>query len=132
MKRRSLALLLCALVALAGCTTAATEEPMRTSDQSPAAGESASAPIDLGATADNQTLSFTVSLRLPGADDLDTYLAGLNVPGSPSYRKYLKPAEFGARFGLSEAKVASIVAWLEEGGLTAEAMPQRTSVAVSG
>ncbi|MGI8928085.1 MAG: S53 family peptidase [Candidatus Limnocylindrales bacterium] len=36
------------------------------------------------------------------------------------------------RFGLGSAAIARVVAWLESTGLSIEAMPQRTSIAVSG
>ena len=105
---------------------------MRTGNQAMPGGDPSAAPTQLGATAADETLSFTISLRMPRAADLDQYLAGLTQPGSPSYRKYLRPVEFGDRFGLSDAEIGRIIAWLEAGGLTAEAMPQRTSLAVSG
>ncbi len=132
MKRRPLVLVLCALLALTGCAMSSTEEPMRTSEQPNSAGQPSEASMDLGSTPDEEIVRFTVSLNLPGAADLDRYLAGLNQPGSQSYRQYLKPADFGARFGLSDEDLSGVVAWLEQGGLTAEAMPQRTSLAVSG
>jgi kumamolisin len=87
---------------------------------------------EVGPTADNEQLQFTVSLRLPGATEMEAYLAGLATPGSATYRKFLAPAEFGSRFGLSDAQIAPIVGWLETGGLAVELLPQRTSLAVSG
>jgi kumamolisin len=89
-------------------------------------------PTELGQTPPDQRVQFMVSLRLPGAADLDVYLHGLVTPGSASYQHYLTPAQFGARFGLSDVRVAAIVTWLEKGGLTVDVMPQRTSLAVSG
>jgi len=89
-------------------------------------------PTELGPTADHETVQFSVSLRLPGADELDGYLRGLTTPGSPFYRQYLRPAEFGTRFGLSDEQIAPIVDWLETGGFEVAVLPQRTSLAVSG
>jgi subtilase family serine protease len=39
-----------------------------------------------------------------------------NVPGSPSYHKWLTPAQFGAEFGPSDQDVATIKSWLESQG----------------
>jgi kumamolisin len=73
-----------------------------------------------------------VSLRLPGADALNAYLHDLVTAGSVNYQHFLKPADFGARFGLADAQIAPIMAWLQSAGLSAQLLPQRTSVAVSG
>lgn len=88
--------------------------------------------VELGPTADQESVQFSVSLRLPGSAQMEAYLAGLATPGSAIYRDFLAPAEFGERFGLSDAQIAPIVAWLQSGGFTVEVLPQRTSVAVSG
>ena len=96
------------------------------------AGQSEARPVSLGPTAAGEQVQFTVSLRLPGAADLDRYLHGLVTPGSSNYQRFLTPAQFGTRFGLSDARIAAIVAWLKSAGLAVEVMPQRTSVAVSG
>lgn len=63
---------------------------------------------------------------------MDAYVAGLSQPGSSSYGKYLSPAEFGARFGLSDAQIAHVVSWLAGAGLDASATPQRTSIQANG
>ena len=89
-------------------------------------------PIDLGPTPADETVNFSVSLRLPGETQMDTYLAGLTQPGSPSYRQYLDAQQFGARFGLSAADVQRVVKWLSDGGLQSAPTPQRTSIAVQG
>lgn len=94
--------------------------------------ESVPQATELGPTAAGEQVQFNVSLRLPGAAELDAYLHDLITPGSSNYRQFLEPEEFGARFGLSDARIAPIVAWLQSGGLTAQLMPQRTSIAVSG
>ena len=98
----------------------------------PAIDADAQQPTELGPTPPDQAVNFTVSLRLPGAADLDAYLHGLVTPGSSNYQHFLPPAEFGARFGLSDAQIAPILAWLKGAGLAVELMPQRTSMAVSG
>ena len=114
--------LILALLALLGCGAPATR--LLETPSQPAS--------DLGPTAADEQVQFTVSLRLPGAAALDEYLAGLTSPGSRYYRQYLRPAEFGARFGLDDEQLGRVVAWLEQGDLDVAASPQRTSLAVSG
>ncbi|MEO8625551.1 MAG: protease pro-enzyme activation domain-containing protein, partial [Candidatus Limnocylindrales bacterium] len=94
--------------------------------------QAAPGPAQLGPTAREEQVHFQVSLRLPGAADLDRYLHALVTPGSGNYQRFLTPAQFGTRFGLSDERIAQIVAWLKGAGLAVEVMPQRTSVAVSG
>lgn len=89
-------------------------------------------PTELGPTADDEEVQFSISLRLPGAAQLDEYLSGLTTPGSDSYRRYLRPEEFGKRFGLADEQVARIVDWLEGGGFEVALLPQRTSLAIEG
>ena len=73
-----------------------------------------------------------VSLNLLDEVGLADFLARLNDPASAEFHRYLTAAEFGERFGLPTDEVDRVVSWLESGGLTAAAMPQRTSIAVGG
>jgi Pro-kumamolisin, activation domain len=50
--------------------------------------------------------------------DLNSFLAQLADPHSKNFHKYLTPAEFGARFGMSRNDMAKISAWLEAQGFT--------------
>ena len=129
MSARGLALLFSAVLVVAACGTASQPAAVTSS---PAAPDSSAAPVDLGPTRSDEQVDFNVSLSLPGQADLDSYLAGLSQPGSASYRQFLTPAQFGARFGLSDAQISQVVAWLTAGGLTAQQTPQKTSIAVSG
>ena len=94
--------------------------------------DASTAPIDLGPTRASEAVRFSVSLRLPGEAQMNAYLAGLTTPGSPSFRQYLSPDEFGARFGLADPDVQRVVHWLGDAGLAAQTTPQRTSIQVSG
>jgi len=49
---------------------------------------------------------------------LDTFLKSLQDANSPAYRRWLTPAEFGRRFGVSDADLAIIRAWLRSRGFT--------------
>lgn len=50
--------------------------------------------------------------------DLDTFIAQLGDRKSPNYHKYLTPAQFGERFGLSLNDIAKITTWLRDQGFT--------------
>ena len=50
--------------------------------------------------------------------DLDRFLAELANPKSPNFHKYLTPAQFGERFGLSLNDIAKITNWLQSQGFT--------------
>jgi subtilase family serine protease len=65
--------------------------------------------------------------------DLDALLAAQQDPHSPLYHQWLTPAEFGARFGASDADLAQVSAWLELHGLAVEEIPAgRRLVVFSG
>lgn len=49
---------------------------------------------------------------------LDTYLQSLQDSASPNFRKWLTPEEFGARFGVSDADLATVQTWLQGQGFT--------------
>lgn len=129
------------LLAISGCTTGAIRhgpgssviEPTDTTTATSQVGSPMSPQAaDLGPTPANEQVYFTISLHLPGKADMDAYIAGLSVPGSASYGRYLDAAQFGARFGLPDLELHRVVAWLQDAGLSTEPMPQRTSVAVRG
>jgi hypothetical protein len=133
------------VVALAGCAqSVVTPTPppapanptqlvgIQSAPFAPSAPDPSAAPLELGPTPGDESVSFSVSLRLPGEADLNAYLAGLTQPGSPSYRKYLTADQFGARFGLSDIQIEKVVAWLSAAGLSATAVPQRTSIGAQG
>jgi subtilase family serine protease len=143
MKPRSLAgaAILVLAGGLVGCAQAATQQPVHaapvavtTSSGTSASNEAqpSQAPLDLGPTPGDEQVSFSVSLHLPGEAEMDAYVAGLAQPGSPSFHKYLTADQFGTRFGLSDAQMGQVVAWLEQAGISATTVPQRTSIAAEG
>jgi kumamolisin len=129
---RSVVVLVAAVLLFAACAATPADERPTATDSDLSGLTALSQPTQLGPTADGEAVQFSVSLRLPGADELDAYLRGLTTPGAPSYRQYLRPAEFGTRFGLTDAQIAPIVDWLETGGFEVAVLPQRTSLAVNG
>ncbi|MEX3791523.1 protease pro-enzyme activation domain-containing protein [Paraburkholderia sp. BR14374] len=64
----------------------------------------------------SQPLHIAVALRHRNEETLDRFLRDLNQPGSPSYHRYLTPAEFKARFSPTDAQVTAVVAHLKANG----------------
>jgi subtilase family serine protease len=64
---------------------------------------------------------------------LDQLLAQQQDRKSPNYHKWLTPAQFGDRFGMSKNDISKIVAWLQSQGLTVTRIaPSRNEVFFSG
>ena len=64
---------------------------------------------------------------------LDALLNSQRDKGSPNYRAWVSPEEFGRRFGPGDADIAAITSWLEDQGLTRIAVPAgRTHIEFSG
>ena len=62
------------------------------------------------------TLAFRPSTAQQA--DLNNLLAQQQDRSSPNYHKWLTPAQFADRFGMTENDVARVTAWLESQGLT--------------
>jgi len=77
--------------------------------------------FDLGRT-DGSTLIYGVTLafRLSAAQqtDLNNLLAQQQQRSSPNYHKWLTPAQFGARFGMSQNDINRVETWLESKGFS--------------
>jgi uncharacterized protein (TIGR03437 family) len=76
----------------------------------------AQARFDRGAAAPDTELRYVTLLFRPDTS-LPAFLAAQSTPGTPQYRKWLKPEEFADRFGLSESDIGKLRAWLESQGL---------------
>ncbi|MGB6974413.1 MAG: Ig-like domain repeat protein [Terracidiphilus sp.] len=65
--------------------------------------------------------------------DLETYLEAVEDPSSPSFHKFLTPEQFGQRYGVSDADLATIETWLEGHGLKVDRVEKgRMGLEVSG
>jgi Pro-kumamolisin, activation domain len=65
--------------------------------------------------------------------DLDRMLAAQHDPTSPEYHKWLTPEEFGDRFGLADADLSLVGAWLTAQGFTVDEIARsRTWIAFHG
>ena len=58
---------------------------------------------------------------------LQALLKAQQDPSSPSYHKWLTPAQFGEQFGMSSADLAKVSAWLQEAGFTVSAVSQSSN-----
>jgi len=79
----------------------------------------AQARFDRGAADPAMPIRYATLLLAP-APGLDGFLTRLQQPGSPDFRRWLTPAQFGERFGLSPGDLAQLRAWLEAEGLHVE------------
>ncbi len=65
--------------------------------------------------------------------ELEALLQAMRDPRSPDYRKWLTPAEYGARFGASDTQVKAVSDWLRSEGLTVTRIPAgRTYLETTG
>ena len=72
--------------------------------------------------------------RTPGQQaDLEELLNRQQIPSSPDYHRWLTPAQFAGRFGLSETDIGKTAAWLASQGFHIEELAQaRNWIACSG
>ncbi len=71
----------------------------------------------LGRVRGSQTIELDVALRPRDPAALARFASAISTPGSPEFRRYLRPGAFGAAFGATEATVRSTTAALEGLGL---------------
>ena len=65
--------------------------------------------------------------------DLDKLLAEQQNPRSASYRRWLTPEQYAARFGMTDTDLAQVTSWLKSQGLTVDGFSRaRTRVFFSG
>jgi subtilase family serine protease len=72
--------------------------------------------IDLGQSASDLTLHVAVSLPYRDAAGMQAFVDSVSDPKSPNYRQFITPEEVGARFGLSDQQVQSVVDHLKANG----------------
>ncbi len=64
---------------------------------------------------------------------LNTLLQAQQDSSSPRYHRWLTPMQFGAEFGMSDADLAAVTAWLQSHGLqVSEVAPSRNAIHFSG
>jgi len=94
------------------------------------------AAVDLGPLSAAQTIHGVTLYFQPDAAQqaaLRTLIREQQTPGSPSYHRWLTPAQYAESFGLSQPDVAKVTAWLEQQGFAVEGVSNsRTSLRFSG
>jgi hypothetical protein len=120
-------------VVLAGTPARAEEAPARgarVSDVAPEIGGAEDAGhADPGLLLERLVLVFPV--RDPAG--LERLLKEFQDPASPRFRRWLTPAEFGARFGAREEDLEAVAGWLRSEGFAVEsASAGRTALLFSG
>jgi hypothetical protein len=71
----------------------------------------------IGSTDPNAPVSVDVSLKPRDPAGLAAFIASASTPGSPNYRHYLSPGQFGPTFGPTASTVTAVRAWLSSTGL---------------
>lgn len=91
---------------------------------------------DIGrASADMRLTGITIHFMLTQDQqaELNALVQAQQTPGSPSYHRWLTPAEYASRFGLSGNDIAKIQTWLEQQGFVVNRISDgRTSITFSG
>jgi len=59
---------------------------------------------------------------------LNKLLEEQQTPGSPNYRHWLTPAEFGQKFGPADADIQTVTAWLQQQGFAVDSVSAGKSV----
>jgi len=72
-----------------------------------------------GRVAASQPVSFDVYVPIQNRDQLEKDLQAMHNPDSPSYHKWITPAEFQTRYGATPAQLAAIKQQLSAAGLEA-------------
>ena len=69
-----------------------------------------------GAASPAQVMQVGIGLRDPNAAGEAALERAQQNPSSPKYQRFLTPAQFDARFGVSQATFSRVLAWLQRGG----------------
>jgi kumamolisin len=90
--------------------------------------------IDLGAAqyvSGQEQVSVTLALKLRNTEEMESLLRATYAAGGPSYRKFLTPQEFGAKFGPSAETIARVTQHFQKAGFQVAQLTS-TRLSVSG
>jgi hypothetical protein len=113
-------------------------QPIETANVTPLAGTvhpQVRSGLDQGLADNGKVLAMNISFQPTEAQEasLKALLQAQLDPASPSYHKWLTPAEFGQQFGMSAADIAKVSAWLQQAGFTVTGVaPSSNSISFSG
>jgi subtilase family serine protease len=77
-----------------------------------------------GAAAGGDHVGFRVYLGWQDADAVTALATAVSTPGSASYRQFLTPQQFRARFAPTQSDVSAVQKWLRDAGFTVDYTPQ--------
>lgn len=86
----------------------------------------ARAEFDRGMVSSDTRLERMVLVLKPSASrqaELDAMVGAQHDPQSPFYHRWITPAEFGARFGVSAQEIAQVTGWLAGHGFEVNEIP---------
>ncbi len=87
----------------------------------------------VGVTPASASLDFNVGLQLSDPAGAVAFEQAVSNPASPSYRRYLTPAQWEQRFSPTQASVNAVTSWLKSQGIAVETVtPDRMTVQASG
>ena len=82
---------------------------------------------------ERMTVTLTVAPTPARAAALNQFLTDVITPSSPSFHKFVTPAQFAAQFGATEDQLSLLTAWAQSQGLTVDAVsPSGARLSVSG
>ena len=114
-------------------------QPIEQASMAPIAGSVhplAKVAMDEGLVDNSKNLAgMTINFRRTAAQEasLQALLQAQQTPGSPSYHRWLTPAQFGQQFGMSSADLAKVSDWLQQEGFTVNSVAQsNNAISFSG
>jgi subtilase family serine protease len=94
-----------------------------------AASGAATPASQVGATPAASTIEFNVALALSDPAGAQALARAVADPASPSYRRYLSPAQWEKRFSPAQSSVDAVSAWLQSEGVAIGAVsPDRMTI----
>lgn len=138
---------LLAVAILGGCVSVLAQSPVRSripQEVNPNAitalagsvNPRAKAAFDIGHVQPSVPLAgITIYFKPSAAQQaaLDALLQEQQTPGSPNYHKWMTPAEYASRFGLSTSDVEKVEGWLERQGFSIDRVANsRNAITFSG
>src|SRR5262249_12345014 len=85
----------------------------------------------VGAANPNTIVGFRVYLGLVNPSGAEAHARAASDPKSPSYGKYLTPAQFRQRFSPSQASVGAVQSWLKSQGFMINYTPANNRYVVA-
>jgi subtilase family serine protease len=127
-----------ATLATLGLAIGASAAPSALAATGPATVLQGSSPLatpsnQVGPSAPDEAIDFNVGLQPADPAAAAAFARAVSEPGSASYRHFLTPAQWEARFSPSQASVNAVSSWLQSQGIAVESVTaDRMTVQASG